>query len=220
MGGDGAGDAAIVTFFDDFQRADGPLGNGWVQKQPNYFALMGGAVQRTNFSQDYRDQLVTRPASEDLLDVEVTIEFTIGHLPPGFPQVEARVQRSTLNTANTMDGYLLYINGTSGNGLSQAEITTNHGTVLPAPLVTFPLSPQLALGETYRLRLAVRGTSPVRLDGAVEHVVGTASTTIGSVSTTDTTGAPVTTAGAIGFDAGQPEAAGYYTYDHFTYTAL
>ena len=216
-----AGDAAMPSFVDNFDRADSSsLGNAWSEKTPGTYGIASGHVVRNDFSMDYRNDIVVRPPAEDLLDVEVSIEFTVEHLPPGYPQVEARIQRSTFAVTNTLDGYLLYIVGTMGNGLSTAAVTRQHGTTLPAPLTTFPLSPQLALGQTYRLRLSVRGTAPVMLDAYVEQSAGTAWTVIGSVSTTDSASNAVVTTGAIGFATGQPEAAGYYTYDNFYYQAL
>jgi hypothetical protein len=219
--GDGtSGDAAPVMFADNFQRADGPLGNGWTEKTPNTFAISSNLVVRTDFSNDYRDLFVSRPANEDQLDATVTMQFTVGHLPPGYPQIHVRVQRTTIATSNTLDGYLLYIDGVAGNGLVQADVTRQHGTVLPTPLATFPLSPPLAQGQTYRLRLSVRGTAPVQLDAAVDLVTGPTFTMIGGIQMLDSDPTAVVDAGAVGFDAGQPEAANYYTYDEFTYVAL
>lgn len=218
---DGVSDGPVVTFVDDFERADSlTIGNGWVEKTTGTYGITGGRAYRISFAKDYRDDIVTRPPAEDLRDVEVSIEFTVTHLPPGYPQVEARVQRNTLGIANTLDGYLLYIEGVTGNGLGTAALTRTAGTSLPTPITTFPLSPELALGMTYRLRLAVRGSSPVMLDAVVERKLGTTYTTIGSVSTTDTGANPITSAGAIGFATGQPEAAGYYTYEIFSYHSL
>jgi len=212
-------DGPAVGFVDDFERADSSsLGNGWVEKTPGTYKIAAGQAVRSDFVGDYRDDIVVRPPAEDLLDVEVAIEFTVGHLPPGYPQVEARIQRGTLGAANTLDGYLLYIEGVTGNGLGTAALTRQHGTTLPAPLTTFALSPELALNETYRLRLVVRGTAPVALDGFVEHEVGGTFAVIGSISTTDAAANAVTSAGAIGFATGQPEAAGYYVYELFSYT--
>src|SRR5262249_18367544 len=146
---------------------------------------------RTNFAGDYRDDLVSRPAAEDLRDVEVSIQFTVGHAPPGYPQIHARVQRSTIATPDTLDGYLLYIAG----GLTQADITQQHGSVLPPPLATFALAPPLAVGMTYRLRLAVTGVAPVMLIGTVEQQAGSSWTTIGMTSTIDNTAGAIVTAG-------------------------
>ena len=219
--GDTASADAAPAFTDSFDRADSSsLGNAWAEKTSGTYQIASQQVARTNFAKDYRDSIVVRPQAEDLLDVEVAVEFTVGHVPPGYPQIHARVQRSTLGTPNTLDGYLLYIDGLAGNGVMTAKVTRQHGTVLPPPLTTFTLSPELVLGGTYRLRLAVRGTSPVMLDGIIEQRNGGTWSAIGSVSTIDTDVTAVTTAGAVGFDVGQPEAAGYYTYDHFAYTPL
>ena len=217
---DGATDPA-PPFIDAFDRVDSTsLGNSWIEKSFGTYEIASQHVARRNFAGDYRDLIAVRPAEEDLLDVELSIDFTVGNIPPGYPQIHARVQRSTIATANTLDGYLLYVNGTAGNGVMFGNVTRQHGSILPPPLATFTISPELALGQTYRLRLAVRGASPVQLDGFVEHQAGSSWTVIGSVSMVDTDVTAVAAPGAIGFDAGQPEAAGYYTYDNFTYTSL
>src|SRR5260221_1754048 len=107
---------APPTFVDRFDRANTVLGlgNGWTEKNPT-FTLASQHVQRSNFSRDYRDSLAYLP--DDALDVDVSIEMTIGHAPPGYPQIHARVQRNTLGTQNTLDGYLLYVDGLAGDGL-------------------------------------------------------------------------------------------------------
>jgi hypothetical protein len=212
---------AAPTFVDTFDRSDtvfGLGGNGWSEKTSPTFKITSQHVQRIDFTRDYRDSLAYLP--DDVLDVDVSMEMTVGHAPPGYPQIHARVQRSTLATANTLDGYLLYVDGLAGDGLMTAMVTRQHGATLPPPLATFTLSPELAVGQSYRLRLIVRGTAPVQLDAFVEHRAAETWTTIGTISTIDTDATAVVTAGAVGFDVGQPEAAGYYTYDTFTYTAL
>lgn len=205
-----------AMFVDLFDRADGPLGNSWTEKHAGTFGVTAGHVSRLDFARDYRDNVVYRPPAEDLLDVEVAIEFGVGHLPPGYPQVFARLQRATLGAPNTLDGYILYIDG----GTASARITHQTGSVLPPPLATFALAPALDTVDSYRLRLHVTGTAPVQLGCFVEVLAGTTWTPIGQVQTTDSGPTAIVTPGPVGFSAGQPEAAGYYTYRHFAAMAL
>jgi hypothetical protein len=217
-----AGDATSTadtsaTFVDGFDVPDAnTIGNGWIEKRASVFGVTNQQAVRLDFSTDYRDNVVYRPAAEDLLDTEVSIEFTPAHLPPGYPQVFARLQQSTVTTANTLDGYIFYIDGDT----THAKITRQAGQSLPPALTTFTFTPALVMGATYRLRLRVTGTAPVQLDGFVEQGSGGMFTIIGQGTATDSGAGAYVTAGATAFSAGVPEAAGYYTYDNFTRTPL
>lgn len=206
-----------TSFVDGFDVPDSVgLANGWLVKRPNVFGVSNHQAVRLDYAVDYRDNVVWRPATEDLLDSEVSIEFTPGHLPPGYPQVFARVQEATISTANTIDGYIFYVDGDT----THAKITRQAGQVLPPALTTFTFGPALQLATTYRLRLRVTGTAPVQLEGFVEQKSGTTFTILGQATATDSGAGAFTTAGAAAFSAGQPEASGYYTYDNFTRTPL
>jgi hypothetical protein len=212
-----AGPDAAPMFVDAFDGSDATvLPNGWIQKRPNVFGIASQRVVRQDYTVDYRDNVVWRPAGEDLLDVEASVEFTPGHLPPGYPQVFVRLQQATLTTPNMLDGYILYIDG----GTTSAKITRQVGTTLPPALATFVVSPGLQLATTYRLRLRATGSAPVLLDCYVEQQNGSTWTVIGHVATMDSAANAFVGAGSVGFSAGQPEATGYYTYDNFTRTAL
>jgi len=139
-----------------------------------------------------------------------------GHLPPGYPQVFVRIQQATVATPNTLDGYILYVDG----GTTSAKITRQLGTVLPPELASFAISPALQLGVTYRLRLRATGTALVALDCYVEQQNAASWVVIGHVLTMDSAANAIVTPGAVGFSAGQPEAANYYTYDNFASTPL
>jgi hypothetical protein len=208
---------AAPSFVDTF---DGPdsntLPNAWIEKRANVFGIASNQVTRLDYATDYRDNITYRPSNEDLLDTEASIEFTVGHVPPGYPQVFVRIQQATVTTPNTLDGYILYIDG----GTTSAKITRQLGTVLPPELASFALSPALELGVTYRLRLRATGPGPVVLDCYVEQQNGAAWIAIGHVLTMDSDTTAIVTPGAVGFSAGQPEATGYYTYDNFTRTPL
>src|SRR5690606_26594345 len=101
-----------TSFFDDFNRPDGAsIGNGWTEKFPNAFSIQNGEVISIDTNPiDYHDTIVYRPVSEDRRDVEVGLEFRV--LPGmNFPQVHARVQRDSLAQPNTLEAYLLFVDG-------------------------------------------------------------------------------------------------------------
>lgn len=75
-----------------------------------------------------------------------------------------RTQPDDIDIVGSVTGYLLFVNGTSGELAITRQIdgafTQQHATAL----TTDPV-----LGEPYRLRLRVEGTDPVILDGYLEH---------------------------------------------------
>jgi len=65
--------AHAQNFFDDFNRPDNPnLGNGWVQKNAA-FSLAGNAVIKAATSTGFADNLVYRPAGENMQDGEASV---------------------------------------------------------------------------------------------------------------------------------------------------
>ena len=213
----------MKSFVDDFNRPDGPtLGNDWVMKQPGAFALVGGAVSRlVGPSSDYRDNICHRPASEDVRDVEASVEVKIASSPPGYPQIHVRLWANTVDKGNLLDGYLLYID----NAMDTAKMTRQRGALLAPPLQTMTLSPPLNTTDKFRLRLRATGKFPVALEAFVErHPAAAADPTqwdvIGHASATDSGLLHIESAGSVGFSAGQPETTGLYTYDNFVRTPL
>jgi hypothetical protein len=216
-------DAGTLPFVDDFGRPDGPtVGNGWVMKQLGAFALVGGTVNRVvGPSSDYRDNVCYRPASEDVRDVEVSVELKITALPPGYPQVLVRIRESTVATQNLLDGYLLYIN----DAVDEASLTRQRGGSLGPALQIITLSPSLNTTDKFRLRLRATGKLPVMLAAFVErHAVGDSDPThwdiVGQASFADSGPSHLEEAGSVGFSAGQPETTGLYAYDNFVRTPL
>jgi hypothetical protein len=161
-------------FFDDFNRpSNAVLGNNWTEKYPAAFSIQNNEVVSIDTAPiDYHDTIVYRPASEDRRDIEVGIEF---RLLPGmnFPQVHARVQRNTIGQPDTLEGYLMFVDGfepSPGRAIIaiQPPVTNQFECYMRA--IPFP-SP-LQQSARYRLRFQVMETNPVFLTGIVERFDG------------------------------------------------
>lgn len=186
------GDDAGVRFVDDFERADGFLGNGWILKTPNSFVLFGGKAVRDPGSIDYHDAIVYRPPAENVRDVEAILEFEIFDTA-ALPQVLVRVNDVG---AGSFDGYLLYVNGNP----SQATLTRQRGDGFHEVRSDFPLSPALTVGQRYRFRLRATSAQPVSLFAAVERATqGGNWVSIGETNAQDDDVEQITAAGSVGF---------------------
>jgi hypothetical protein len=203
-------------FVDMFSRADAAdIGNGWIEKVPATFSLAGGEVVRIQTTTSYRDNMVYRPTSEDVRDVEVSIRVRFVQTPPRFPQIFVRARSATINAVDSYDGYLLYVSGSSAS--NQAVLGRQLGNVFVSTLATITLSPALDTTSSFRMTLRATGTNPVALSATIERLEGTSWVTIGATSVNDTAAERIQTAGTVGF-AGDEVAA--YVYDEFRRTAL
>ncbi|HEY8076647.1 MAG TPA: hypothetical protein VIF62_21125, partial [Labilithrix sp.] len=177
-------DAGSSVFTDDFARADGmTIGNGWVMKYAPAFRLLGGAAQRLfpDSAHDFDNNIVYRPTSEKLLDVEIaaTVKLTGA---PGYPQIHARVQDS-VTTPSELDSYILFADASSTMILAR-----QHGSSTGyVSLAQFDVAPAFDTSSSYRFTLRVTGTSPVALAGKVERMTApmTGWQLVGQGSTTD-----------------------------------
>jgi len=205
--------ATAGDFTDAFTRADGAnIGNGWIEKTPNTFSLAANEVTKPSAGFDYRDNLVYRPAAENVLDVDASVEIRFTGAP-GYPQLFVRGQTGTIANAGTMDAYLLYINSSN----TQAVLARQRGTGFDSPLSTFTLAPALNTTDRFRMRLSATGTNPVALSAFVERWNGTAWQIIGQATASDTNAQRISTAGTVGF-GGYTETT--YRFDNFSRTAV
>ena len=203
------GTPALAHVNDSFDRADSTaIGNGWVEKNDAAFALTGNRAVKQTVGTGYRDNLVYRPAGENVLDVEAAVEINLTGAP-GYAQLAVRVQTNTVANADTLDAYLLYIN----NSNTQAILGRNNGTAFVTTLATMNLNQALNTTDRYRLRLAARGTNPVQLDAFVERLNGGIWETIGNASASDAAANRFATAGSVGV-SGYTE--NTYSFDNFT----
>jgi len=196
-------------FFDDFNRGDGEeIGNGWMQKNGGAFSLLGGAVMKRPVSSGYRDNVCYRPSSEDLLDVEASVEFRLVSLPPGYPQLYVRLQSDTVQEANILDGYVLYIYDDAAFG----GLARQRGSDFVAVLSSINLLSALNTTDTFRLRLRTVGTNPVELTAFIERSISAGWQVIGEATALDDSPDRITNTGSVGF-GGYVE--GNYLYDNF-----
>ena len=94
------------TFFDDFERPDGPdLGNDWWEKTPAAVSLLAGQVVKTPNVVNYPDGLVLRPESETFGDLEAQITFIPAADAVGYPQLHMRVQPES-DAPGVVTGYI------------------------------------------------------------------------------------------------------------------
>lgn len=206
--------AASANLTDDFGRADGAtIGNGWVEKAPAAFSIQGGTATKVAAGGGYLDNLVYRPSTEDVLDVEASAEFRIVTGSPGYPQIHVRVQSATAVLTNWLDSYVLFIDGSNAG----AVLGRQRGSSFVTTLADIPLSPALNTTDTFRLRLRATGTSPVQLSAYVERRSGAAWQIVGQASVNDSSTSRITTAGSVGF-SGYLETA--YRFDNFVRTNL
>ncbi len=211
-----AGPDARIGFFDDFARADGPaIGNGWIAKKPSVFQLSKETAFWTGTNATvYRDNVVTRPPSEDLADVTVSavVHLGVGFTTPGYPQIWARLQQATLAKADTLDGYVLYV----FNAFDTAKFGRQNGSAFVTDF--FPdltISPPLSAGSTCRLTLEVSGTDPVNVTATVEELVNGKFVVRAKATVKDADPARITSAGTVGF-GGAEDPTGSYAYDDFS----
>jgi hypothetical protein len=202
--------APTSTFVDDFNRVDnGALGNGWIEKTASAFGLVGNRVSKAATTSIWSNNLVYRPAAENVLDVEASVEVRFTSLPPTYPQVFVRGQTATIANAGVFDGYLLFID----NALNRAWLDRIQGGSF-FPLAEITINPALNTTDTFRLRLRATGTNPVALEAYVERLSGTTWTVIGQAIINDTAATRFATAGTVGF-SGHVEG-GAFTCDNFT----
>ncbi len=194
-------------FSDTFARSDsGELGNGWIEQHPAAFALVAGRAQKLSVNVS-GDTVAYRPAAENILDAEASVELRLASTPPGYPQVFVRLQTNSLG-GNTLVRYVLFIDDATGRAILANQQTAGGVT----PLATLSLSPQLNTADTYRLRIRATRSDPVLLWAAVERSTATGWQTLGQATATDNSPQRIRTAGSAGF-GGYREAA--YSYDNF-----
>jgi hypothetical protein len=201
--------SAPPSFIDTFDRADGQaIGNGWTEETPSVFELAGGTVSRGMSATGYDQNLVYRPTTEGVPDVEISIEFTFGDLTggPDWPQVFVR------GSTSPFQGYFAWVTDTNSITLArQVPATWDHLADLALPAFT--------MTDRYRIRLAARGTNPVSLDLWFEVAAGPGWTVVNEAHPTDATAMQLQ-GGLIGFGGHTGTTSGPYRYDNFTATDL
>lgn len=162
------GETPTFEFFDDFERPDSDdVGNGWIEKTPESFALIDGGIRRVVSIDGYPENVVYRPEG-NWLDGEAAVELTWLNLDDNFgsPQCFLRTQLADIETDGSVTGYLLFVNGSTGDLTISRQIAGSFTQELIEPM----MSP-VELVLRYRLRLRVVGSDPVVLDGYLEQLI-------------------------------------------------
>lgn len=207
--GDAGDDAGLgPTFFDDFSRLDGPVGNGWIEKMSGVFTLAGGRLVVKDC--DYRDSLLLRPISEAARDVDSSVEFVYRSAPSDDPALALRIQAATLATPRSFCAYGIFVD--DGQSLT---ISRQDGDSF-AVLANHSFAQTLARNRTYRLKASVRGAPP-QLTGVVELLDGTTWTEIARAQFNDTSNRRIDEAGLIGLQGDDTVS---FDFDNFEYTRL
>lgn len=183
-----------TPFFDAFERADNAaIGNGWIEKSDK-FAIAAGAVHQSGLG-SYRNLIVRRPASEDALDVAISVDVTHDKVD-GDPCLYARMQPAS-NTQGQLVGYTFYAY------FDYAYIDRDDGDT-GTELASVAISPALPTGSKYSLTFRVTGTNPVKLDATVKNAAGAV---VASFGAQDGSGKRITAPGAVGFGSGDADGA-------------
>jgi hypothetical protein len=222
-GPNGSPDAGSqILFADDFNRADSlNVGNGWIAKSPALVISNGRLARRVFGNSGYTDNLLYRPASEDALDVKLSVEVRFLHMVPNsdFPQLEARVREGNVSTPGMLDAYLLFPTSGSTAGLTITRQLGGNSNTGGTVLGSFTLPVPLDLSHSFRFTLSVSGTNPVQLAASAEVYDDLGKTWIANGSTTavDADPARIQEAGTFGVSAGSAFEQSYdYSYDNFT----
>jgi hypothetical protein len=203
----------IGGFTDEFNRPDSDvLGNNWVEKTASAFFLVNGSAAKQAVSTNYTNNLVYRPAAEDVLNVEASTVFRITTGSPGYPQVMTRLQSATAGATSSFNGYVLFVDDNN----ARAYVGRQDGTSLPT-IAAVDISPALNTTDTFRMRLSTTGTTTVQIQAYVERLTGSGWQIIGQATATDSSAQRISTAGSVGF-GGYVEAS--YVFDSFTRTNL
>ncbi len=187
------------AFEDAFGRADDQtIGNGWNEKTPSAFSLVGGAVKQTEVG-NYRNMIVGR--LEQVVDTTLSIEASFENFDAD-PTLMARLQ-SASTTVGSLVGYSFYAY------VDHAYIDREEGTDPPTELASIAIEPKLDIGAKYRLTFKVTGTNPVKLEGSVTKLDGTP---IISFSANDASAKRITAGGGYAFGSGDGKDS---TFDNF-----
>ena len=207
--GDAGDDAGVgPTFFDDFSRPDGPVGNGWIAKTTDVFTLAGGRLIVKDC--DYRDSILHRPASEAARDVDSSVEFIYRTTPTDDPALLLRIQAATLATPRVFNAYGIFVDD------GQSLVVARQDGDSYVTLATQSFAQRLVRNTTYRLKASIRGAPP-QLTGVVERLDGATWSEIARAQLGDTSNRRIDEAGLIGLEGDDTVS---FDFDNFEYTRL
>lgn len=197
--GDSGPEPSLPLFSDDFDREDSPsIGNGWIEKNDEAWEIRSKRATKVAAQRNYRDNLVYRTDVE-LLDMDIAADVVMSTSPPGSPSLHARIRPSSVATPGILDSYCLFVLNYPTNSPNTVIMgrQRNAASCVELTRITFP---DFQPGKTYRMRLRVEGTDPVRLTGTIAEKTGPGSyQVIGESTATDDHEDRLTTPGWFGF---------------------
>jgi hypothetical protein len=203
-GGGTDGGANPTSFYDDFNRPDGPVGNGWLTNSPNVWRISGNSLDIRGSGLDFQADHLYRPLNPSWRDVTVSVEIVLTGLPPDFPQIHARTTPSS-----DYPGYLCALtDDADSKTLAWGRQSGNDQFDIYS---TVTLNETLQTNVTYRMTFTVTGDNPVHFSAqlARKTMNGTFKP-IGSGESDDTNDNRISTAGQVGLSTYNN---GNYSYD-------
>lgn len=205
-GGNGDAGDANVLFTDDFNRANGPVGNGWLDPKASY-RIEDDHLPVNGNGWGFQANTLYQPKRADALNVKASVEYTPLSLPPNYPQVHVRAQPG--------DDFKCY-----AVGIPQDD-TIFFGRCAPGGNFTDlgdqKLDENVVVGRTYRLSISTTGTSPVHLTMTLERKTDRGFMIIGQKSVDDAAAERVTEPGAFGISG---DTNPNWVYDNFVITKI
>ena len=203
--GDGGGTDPNLLFADDFNRADGPVGNGWLDPKSSY-RIEDNHLPISGSGFGFQADTLYRPKTDAVRDIKASIEFTPLSMPPNYPQVHVRAQPG--------DNYKCYAVGIpqSDNSFFFGRCAANSNFVSLADLA---LTENILAGRTYRLSISATGASPVHLIATLERKTESGFSVIGQKAIDDGDPDRVMEAGQYGISA---DSSPNWIYDNFVAT--
>lgn len=206
--GDGAAtEAGAPGFLDLFDRPDGVVGNGWLETIDGVFVLRGGRAVPSPGR--WTKRILYRPSSEDLLDVESTVEVVWDSVPPKDSDAALSVRVAT--TGAELTGYTVFVDNVDSLVLSRVVRSSEN------ELARGALRPGVVKDATYRFRLRAQGTSPVQLEATFELKSGEEWEEVLSLRESDGSDGRLTSPGSVALTS---DVNASYGYDTFTRNAI
>ena len=204
-----------ANLLDDFDRPDDTeIGAGWIEKRPQSWQLVDGRVAFESSGAGYEDNIVYRPFSDALRDLEVSVEFEIFAVDlDNHPQVHVRLQPGDIDIDGSMTGYILYLEG------DNLRITRQIMGAFDSN-VSEPLSEPVQVGVPHRLTLSVTGEDPVHLEGRMHAWQDGAWQLIGENIYDDGSANQIVEPGSMGFSGADAGQLANFVYDDFTLASL
>jgi hypothetical protein len=157
-----------ATFFDSFDRPDqAGVGNGWIENTPGVFSIHGNQVTKAPSGSAWTTNHVYRPPSEDVQDLEVSLEFvTTDVTNPDWPQIFVRGDTGE-------SAYYVWVEyGPSASTTTSVDLAIQDRAGTSWVALDKGTVPTAAVGDRFRLRLSAKSFNPVVLTGAYEQWTG------------------------------------------------